>query len=154
MRTALFALLLAASSPAAASGPAALPHAEAARAAVPAPRAVAARPAARPPPAEPPAASWGEPDMGKIRRLFKERFPEVKRCYEGALQKDAAARGKFTLRFTIAEGGTLRSVKTVRSTFARPDVPSCVADVVRRWKTPFRPAQPVEVEFPLAFSPR
>jgi hypothetical protein len=58
------------------------------------------------------------------------------------------------LRFTILESGALSDVAAARSTFRRADVPACVAGVVRGWRTPFRPAEPVEVEYPLRFSPR
>jgi hypothetical protein len=122
-------------------------------AAPPAPPAV---PALAPPPAPARAAepSWGEPDGAKVKRLFQTRFAEVKRCYEAELQTHPDARGKLTLRFTIAEDGALHHVAVARSTFARDDVPKCVASVVRRWATPFRPGDPVEVEYPLSFTPR
>jgi TonB family protein len=92
--------------------------------------------------------------MAKVRRLFEARHAEVKRCYEAELQQHADARGKLTLRFTIAESGAIRDVAVARSTFRRPDVPSCVEQVVRRWKTPFHPGEPVEVEYPFSFTPR
>ncbi len=79
---------------------------------------------------------------------------ELRRCYESALAGNPNARGRITLRFTIGENGTLTSVSAARSTFARRDVTTCVEDIVRRWRTPFRPAEPVEVEYPLSFSPR
>jgi len=96
----------------------------------------------------------GEPDMPGVERLFRSRFAEVKRCYEAALQRDAELRGKLTLAFTIVESGAIGRVSVARSTFRRRDVPACVAEVVRRWQTPFRPAEPVEVEYPFSFSPR
>jgi hypothetical protein len=100
------------------------------------------------------APDWGEPDMPKVRRLFEARFAEVKRCYEAELQKHPDARGKLTLRFTIAESGALRGVSVASTTFDRRRVPACVEQVVARWTTPFRPAAPVEVEYPFAFAPR
>lgn len=129
----------------------------------PAPAAAPA-PAATPEPSPPPAAparaaaraepDWGEPDLAKIQRLFRQRFPEVKRCYEAALAQDEGASGRFTLRFTILTSGALDEVSAARSTFRRRDVPACVAEVVRRWRTPFRPAEPVAVEYPFRFTPR
>ncbi len=83
-----------------------------------------------------------------------QRAGEVRRCYETALAGNPAVRGRLTLRFTIAETGALTGVAATRSTFSRRDVPSCIEDVVRGWKSPFRPAEPVEVEYPFSFSPR
>ncbi len=122
----------------------------------PAPPAPAAAPARleAPRPIPAPGPDWGEPDMPRIQKLFQSRFAEVKRCYEAELQRHPDAKGKLTLRFTIVESGALRDVTVARSTFERPDVPSCVAEVVRRWRTPFRPSDPVEVEYPFRFSPR
>ncbi len=113
-----------------------------------------AAPAVAPHPMYGPAPDWGEPDMPKVKRLFGSRFAEVKRCYEAELQRHPESSGKLTLRFTIVESGELRSVKVARTTFRRPDVPGCVAEVVRRWRTPFHPNDPVEVEYPFSFSPR
>ncbi len=110
--------------------------------------------AREPPRAAGPAASWGEPDLPGVQKLFASRFAEVKRCYEAELQRHPDARGKLTIRFTIAESGAIRGVSVARSTFRGRDVPACVAEVVGRWTTPFRPAEPVEVEYPFSFSPR
>jgi hypothetical protein len=85
---------------------------------------------------------------------MRQRSAEVRRCYEAVLARDPAVRGRLTLRFTIAETGALRAVAATRSTFARRDVPSCIEDVARGWRSPFRPSEPVEVEYPFAFSPR
>jgi hypothetical protein len=41
-----------------------------------------------------------------------------------------------------------------KSTFRTREVPSCLAGVVRGWRTPFRPGEPVDVEYPLDFGPR
>jgi hypothetical protein len=120
----------------------------------PAPIAPSAPAPASPHPTSPAAPDWGEPDMPKVRKLFEARFAEVKRCYEAELQKHPDARGKLTLRFTIVESGALRYVTVAKTTFQRRDVPSCVVEVVRRWKTPFHPVEPVEVEYPFSFSPR
>ncbi len=99
-------------------------------------------------------ASRGEPDAASVKRLMRQRAGDLRRCYESALARDARARGKLTLRFTIAPSGAIERVAAERSTFARRDVPACIEEVVRRWTTPFRPAEPVEIEYPFSFSPR
>ena len=124
----------------------------------PAPAASAVSPYAPAPPApraaDAAAPDWGEPDMPKVQRIFRSRFAEVKRCYEAELQRHPDARGRLTLRFEIVESGALRHVSVAKTSFKRRDVPDCVVGVVRRWKTPFRPSEPVEVEYPFSFSPR
>ena len=107
-----------------------------------------------PHPLHAPAPDWGEPDRAKVETLFRSRFAEVKRCYEAELQRHPDARGRLTLRFEIVESGALRHVSVAKTSFERRDVPDCVVGVVRRWKTPFHPREPVEVEYPFSFSPR
>jgi hypothetical protein len=97
--------------------------------------------------------TWGEPDAAKVKKLFERRFAEVKRCYATVLESEPTTRGKFTLRFVIAPGGELREVSVASSTFRRRDVPDCVAATVRRWRTPFRPQEPVAIEYPFRFTP-
>lgn len=96
---------------------------------------------------------WGEPDMPKLQKLFLARRAAIRTCYESALQREATTSGRFTLRFTIVPGGAVEDVSFEKSTFRRRDVPRCVTDVVRGWRTPFRPAEPVSVEYPLRFTP-
>lgn len=126
-------------------------------------------PAAPAPSAEPPAAASrparpgaapreeGPPPeltLATFRSFTKRRGKEVRRCYEAALQNDPSLRGKLTLTFTIEPGGGVSGVRVARSTFRSDAVPSCVAAVVRGWRTPFRPEEPVDVEYPLDFGAR
>ena len=166
MRSAVLALAALLALPACDGDPAA-PARPVPPVASPAPPAVAPAPAPLPAdparllgPAEParPAGGargeWGEPDGAKVRKLFEAHAAEVRRCYEAELQRRPDARGKLTLRFTIAESGALRGVSVASTTFDRRRVPACVEQVVARWTTPFRPSAPVEVEYPFAFAPR
>src|SRR5512133_2184115 len=148
---AVVALALGAGCKREAPAPVAAPPASPAPSTPPAPSVAPEEP---PHPIYPPAPNWGETDMPKVRKLVEARFAEVKRCYEAELQKHPDAKGKLTLRFTIVESGALRYVTVAKTTFKRRDVPGCIVEVVRRWKTPFHPNDPVEVEYPFSFSPR
>lgn len=127
-----------------------------------APAAAAAQPAttaARPQPARTaavhPAPPAPELTLASFKGFTRRRSADVRRCYEAALAGDASLRGKLTLSFAILPGGGVSDVRVVRSTLPRSSaVPSCVASVVRGWKTPFRPAEPVEVEYPIDLRPR
>jgi TonB family protein len=89
--------------------------------------------------------------LASFRKFTKARSKEVRRCYEAALANDASLRGKVTVAFAILPGGGVSEVRVARSTFRTPAVPTCVASVVRAWKTPFRPEEPVDVEYPIDF---
>jgi outer membrane biosynthesis protein TonB len=84
----------------------------------------------------------------------RKRSPEVRRCYEAALAKDPSLGGKVTIAFAIQPGGGVSDVRVARTTFRSSAVPSCVAAVVRGWRTPFRPEEPVDVEYPIDFGHR
>jgi outer membrane biosynthesis protein TonB len=149
---AVAALLLAACSrepaaPAPAAPPATPPPAPAA-----APGAPARTPA--PPRAARPEAPAPELTLASFKSFTKKRSAEVRRCYEAALANDQNLRGKVTLAFAIQPSGSLSEVRVARSTFRTRDVPACIVTVVRGWKTPFRPSEAVEVEYPLDLRPR
>lgn len=145
-RAAAAALLLAACSkdpavPASSPGPASAPPAGAS----PAPR--GARPAR-------PEAPAPELTLASFKSFTRKRSGEVRRCYEAALANDQTLRGKITVAFAILPSGAVSEVRVARSTFRSRDVPSCIVSVVRGWKTPFRPDEAVEVEYPLDLRPR
>jgi TonB family protein len=100
------------------------------------------------------AAPAPELTLSAFKSYTKKRSAEVRQCYESALANDQTLRGKVTLAFAILPGGGVSEVRVARSTFGSPTVPSCVAAVVRAWRTPFRPPEPVDVEYPLVFKPR
>lgn len=126
----------------------------------PAPRALQSAPAAAPSPA--PAARPFRRDeapapeltLASFRAFTKKQNAEVRRCYEAALANEPSLRGKLTLSFSILPGGGVSEVRVARSSFRSHAVPSCVASAVRGWRTPFRPEEPVDVEYPLDFGPR
>lgn len=145
------ALLLAACSrePAAPAAPAA------AQSAAPAPPAAPGRKTAQAPArGARPEAPAPELTLAAFKSFTKKRSAEVRRCYEAALANDQNLRGKVTLAFAIEPSGGLSEVRVARSTFRTRDVPACIVAVVRGWRTPFRPSEAVEVEYPLDLRPR
>jgi hypothetical protein len=68
------------------------------------------------------------------------------------LKRDAAVGGKATFRFTIGSCGELSSVEIAGRRGKVDEAAACVAGAMRAWRTPFRPAEPVTVEYPIAFS--
>src|SRR6266542_3839447 len=88
-----------------------------------------------------------------FKRFAKGKSAEVRRCYEAALGNDPTLGGKVTIQFAILPSGAVSGVSVARSSFRRDAVPTCVAAVVRGWRTPFRPEEAVTVEYPLSFAP-
>ena len=124
--------------------------------------------AARPPPAPasdatsrasaPPDAACSDPGAGPppdaagLRAFVRRRSRELRDCYQRALKRDASAGGKATLRFTIGPCGQLSDVAVSGRRGKVDEAAACAIRVVQAWRTPFRPAEPVAVEYPISFS--
>lgn len=93
-----------------------------------------------------------EPDAGGLRAFVKKRATQLRDCYQRALKRDAAVGGKATFRFTIGTCGELSAVQIAGKRGKVDDAAACVAGAMRGWHTPFRPAEPVTVEYPISFS--
>jgi hypothetical protein len=122
-------------------------------------RAARTRDVAAAPPVFPPAgAAGGDPGAEvlaaeSLARFVRGREAELQACYEEALARAPVLRGRVILRFTIRPDGTVDDVvpwyDSLGGGVARP----CLVDRVAAWQTPFRPIEPVPVEYPLAFAP-
>jgi len=115
-----------------------------------APSAPAATPRERDAPARPPP----ELTTAAFKRFADARRKEVRRCYDAALTKDPALRGKIMLRFAVMPSGAVDEVEVASTSFRNSPIPACVAAVFRGWRTPFRPEEPVGIEYPLSFAPQ
>ena len=60
-------------------------------------------------------------------------MPAIKRCYTTYLKKDASARGKVALSFTV--NGTGRAVETGAKGFAS-EVDECIGNLMTTWRFP------------------
>ncbi len=90
--------------------------------------------------------------MKSIRRFVEKRRAAIRTCYERALRRNPEAHGRLVLRFTVGSCGEISEVAAVERNGDSGDVAPCLAAEVRTWRTPFRPAEPVEIEYPFAFS--
>jgi outer membrane biosynthesis protein TonB len=136
------------------------PEAPAPRTATPAPALATPAAAASPPPSAAPRAAPQAParpppelTAAAFRRFADGRRREVRRCYDAVLQRDPTLHGKLKLAFSILPSGAIEDVEVTSSSFRTRAVPTCVAAVVRTWKTPFRPEEPVGIEYPFSFAP-
>jgi outer membrane biosynthesis protein TonB len=99
------------------------------------------------------AGSGPEPDGGALKSFVNGRTRPIRDCYEHALKRDSSLRGRFTVRFTIGTCGEVSQLAIVRG-HAPGELASCISGALRAWKLPFRPAEPVEVEYPFSFAAR
>ncbi|MGC3996572.1 MAG: AgmX/PglI C-terminal domain-containing protein [Anaeromyxobacter sp.] len=94
-----------------------------------------------------------EIDQGKLGAFVRARMGLIKACYENALKRNPALKGKLTIRFTILETGGISDITVVVNSLGSQDVATCITGAMRTWRTQFRPEGPVTVEYPFVFSP-
>lgn len=75
--------------------------------------------------------------------------PEIKTCY---LRSGEHGGGRFTLLFAILPDGTVDDVRPIHSSFSKPDVEGCVANVLKHaiFEKPVD-GRKVEVSYPFEF---
>jgi len=110
------------------------------------PRATGAPAACRNPGAGP------EPDGRGVRSFVTRNLGAIRDCYDRALKRNPELAGKAVLRFTVGPCGQVTEVEVDSRAGEVREAASCVERLARSWRTPFRPAEPVAIEFPLAFS--
>jgi len=89
-----------------------------------------------------------------VSAFVRARTGGIKACYESQLRREPALQGRIRVRFKILEDGSVSQLATVESTLASSEVEACVFRVIRGWRTPFRPTEAAEVEYPFVFSLR
>jgi hypothetical protein len=104
---------------------------------------------------EPPA---GESDLevlaaDTLARFVRGRTAELRACYDEALARAPVLRGKVVMRFTVRPDGSVSDVAPWYDNLGGGVAQPCLVDRVAAWQTPFRPAEPVQVDYPLAFAP-
>jgi len=91
---------------------------------------------------------------GEVTAFVRARTGGIKACYESQLRREPTLQGRMRVRFRILEDGTISQVSTIDNTLASAEVEACVFKVIRGWRTPFRPTEAADVEYPFVFSLR
>jgi hypothetical protein len=91
-------------------------------------------------------------DQQKLSGFVRARMAAIKACYENQLKRNPNLKGKIRIRFTILETGGLADVAAVENTLGSTEVAACIVGTMRTWRTPFRPASTVPVDYPFVFS--
>jgi hypothetical protein len=90
-------------------------------------------------------------DRDGIHRKLRERHPELERCFEGALSRDADARGGIDAQMVIDADGSVSSACVQKATLDDGEAADCMLDVLRA--TDFGRAQaPVTIVYPISFA--
>ena len=99
----------------------------------------------------------GRLDPREIQRVVRERFPDIRACYEGGLRTNANLRGRVAVRFVVGRDGEVYDLGNGGSDLPDDWVLVCVMKVFQRLKFP-PPAWDghrgiATVVYPIFFSP-
>jgi TonB family protein len=92
-------------------------------------------------------------DRGEFQAFAHARAAGVRDCYEEGLRSSPELAGRVDVRFELLEDGTLADVRVARSALGAPAVEACIVEVMKGWRTPFRPPEPISLEYPFVFRP-
>ncbi len=88
-------------------------------------------------------------DKSLIRKPIRAKLPQIRACYEKALEKDPKLEGKVVVKFVIGKDGKVSE----SSGTGLPVVADCVANVVKTIAFQPNMPEPATVSYPFVFSP-
>lgn len=92
----------------------------------------------------------GSIDKEVIRRVVRAHIHEVRRCYERALEKKPALRGRVTVNWRIEPDGSVSSAKVQNSTLLDDQTEQCIVASVGTWTFPKPVGGWVSITYPFA----
>lgn len=72
-------------------------------------------------------------DDAAAARVLKSHLPEVRRCYDKALARDASASGRMTLHLTVASVGAVKKAYVAGNTTSSPALAKCITAAAKHW---------------------
>ena len=75
----------------------------------------------------------------QIRRVVRRNIPQVRFCYEQALQQRPDLEGRVSVAFVIGQSGAVMSSQLVQNDLGDARAAQCITDAVRRWGFPSSP---------------
>ena len=98
-----------------------------------------------------PGSGEGLLDPAAIRRVVLRNRGQVERCYERALEVNAGAAGRVTVRWVIGPDGAVLGAGVADDDTGVASLGDCVATAARRWLFPAPEGGVVTVNYPFTF---
>ena len=98
-------------------------------------------------------AGEGQLDKDLIRRVVRAHIPEIRVCYNQALERDPQAQGRVVIDFTIGTEGKVTASKVGAGDFKDVAASECMADAVAGWVFPRPDGGYVVVSYPFVLEP-
>ncbi len=94
----------------------------------------------------------GELSQAAINRVLNRQKKALRDCYERALKRDRALKGKIVISFEILETGRTAEI-SIDDRMGSNTVASCIKKRVRYWRFPRPAGGSVFVDLPIVFQP-
>jgi TonB family protein len=91
-------------------------------------------------------------DRSLIAQVVQRNLPQIRYCYQKALQREPGLAGKMTVRFAIDDDGAVTMSSVQRSSMGNAEVEQCVASRVEKMRFPAFNKGTIVVNYPFAFS--
>lgn len=89
--------------------------------------------------------------IGEVESFVRSRSPEVKRCYDLALNRNPQLAGSILWKWTIAENGRLSRSKVENTTIKDPVFIGCLEKKIKAWTFPKPVNGAITISFPFRF---
>jgi len=102
-----------------------------------------------------PATVSGQLDRATVQRIIRRNLSGIRWCYQDALQRNKALKGKIRLGFTILPSGRVAKPTARNSSISDSALMSCITRKMARWKFPSpKNGGIVKVNYPLILKTR
>lgn len=99
--------------------------------------------------------SAGYFDAAIVAQQVRRRVGAIRRCYEREITRNPTLQGRVSVRFTIAEVGTVGGVRAVENTTGSQYLADCVGTSLRTMRfNPGPDGGPASFRFPFIFAPQ
>jgi hypothetical protein len=102
---------------------------------------------------ETPARVQGPMDPTVVHYTLRNRFQDIRRCYEMELRSHPEIAGRVELRWVIASNGSLRQISVSADSPGMQPVARCIAHRMRQWVFPRPSGGEVRVNYPVRLEP-
>lgn len=89
----------------------------------------------------------------EIRLVVRAKLPQVRACFDAALERDADIGGRVVLRFTIGPDGRADAIAVEEDQVGDALLAECLREQLRAWQFPQpRGGTPITIAYPFVFS--
>lgn len=88
-----------------------------------------------------------------IRRVVRQRFNQLRYCYEKSLVSKPDLQGKVVVRFVIDSTGAVTKAEATSSTLGDDTATACIVSVFKKMQFPKPVTGSVNASYPLVFTP-